>query len=160
VTRKPGFPPGDPRKWLPTRCVLTWPASHGSHHQPPFNATRVRWQFLGISRGFSVRFRTQETPTSATALTVAPAIAAVASKKEGGRIALAPSPALRAVVLGREDGTKVVLEEMPKVEDVVQTNVIAVVKPVQRSNKRSPATPDLLAHNKADDLLAMLPPGK
>jgi hypothetical protein len=29
-----------------------------------------------------------------------------------------------------EDGTKVVLEEMPKVEGVVQTNVIAVVKPV------------------------------
>jgi hypothetical protein len=57
-------------------------------------------------------------------------------QKGGGRIALAPSPALRAVVLGREDGTKVVLEEMPKVEDVVQTNVIAVVKPVQRSNKK------------------------
>ena len=31
-----------------------------------------------------------------------------------------------------EDGTKVVLEELPKVEGVVQTNVIAVVKPVQR----------------------------
>ena len=30
-----------------------------------------------------------------------------------------------------EDGTKVVLEELPKVEGVVQTNVIAVVKPVQ-----------------------------
>ena len=29
-----------------------------------------------------------------------------------------------------EDGTKVVLEELPKVEGVVQTNVIAVVKPV------------------------------
>ena len=30
-----------------------------------------------------------------------------------------------------EDGTRVVLEELPKVEGVVQTNVIAVVKPVQ-----------------------------
>ena len=30
-----------------------------------------------------------------------------------------------------EDGTKVVLEELPKIEGVVQTNVIAVVKPVQ-----------------------------
>jgi hypothetical protein len=30
-----------------------------------------------------------------------------------------------------EDGTRVVLEEPPKVEGVVQTNVIAVVKPVQ-----------------------------
>ena len=29
-----------------------------------------------------------------------------------------------------EDGTRVVLEELPKVEGVVQTNVIAVVKPV------------------------------
>jgi hypothetical protein len=29
-----------------------------------------------------------------------------------------------------EDGTKVVLEELPKVDGVVQTNVIAVVKPV------------------------------
>jgi hypothetical protein len=29
-----------------------------------------------------------------------------------------------------EDGTKVVLEDLPKVEGVVQTNVIAVVKPV------------------------------
>lgn len=31
-----------------------------------------------------------------------------------------------------EDGTKVVLQEMPKVDGVVQTNVIAVVKPVKR----------------------------
>jgi hypothetical protein len=31
-----------------------------------------------------------------------------------------------------EDGTKVVVEELPKVEGVVQTNVIAVVKPVRR----------------------------
>jgi hypothetical protein len=31
-----------------------------------------------------------------------------------------------------EDGTKVVLEELPKVDGVAQTNVIAVVKPVQR----------------------------
>jgi hypothetical protein len=30
-----------------------------------------------------------------------------------------------------EDGTKVVLEDLSKVEGVVQTNVIAVVKPVQ-----------------------------
>jgi hypothetical protein len=30
-----------------------------------------------------------------------------------------------------EDGTRVVLEELPKVDGVVQTNVIAVVKPVQ-----------------------------
>ena len=30
-----------------------------------------------------------------------------------------------------EDGTRVVLEELPKVEGVAQTNVIAVVKPVQ-----------------------------
>jgi len=30
-----------------------------------------------------------------------------------------------------EDGTKVVLEELPKVDGVVQTNVIAVVKPVK-----------------------------
>jgi hypothetical protein len=29
-----------------------------------------------------------------------------------------------------EDGTKVVLEQIPKVDGVVQTNVIAVVKPV------------------------------
>ncbi|MGB6390501.1 MAG: hypothetical protein WBF23_13680, partial [Methyloceanibacter sp.] len=30
-----------------------------------------------------------------------------------------------------EDGTKVVLEELPKIEGVVQTNIIAVVKPVK-----------------------------
>jgi len=30
-----------------------------------------------------------------------------------------------------EDGTKVVLEELTKVEGVVQTNIIAVVKPVK-----------------------------
>ena len=30
-----------------------------------------------------------------------------------------------------EDGTKVVLEDLSKVEGVVQINVIAVVKPVQ-----------------------------
>ena len=30
-----------------------------------------------------------------------------------------------------EDGTKVVLQDPPSVEGVVQTNVIAVVKPVQ-----------------------------
>jgi hypothetical protein len=30
-----------------------------------------------------------------------------------------------------EDATRVVLEELPKVEGVVQTNVIAVVRPVQ-----------------------------
>jgi hypothetical protein len=30
-----------------------------------------------------------------------------------------------------EDGTKVVLEDLPKVEGVVQTNIIAVVKPVK-----------------------------
>ena len=36
-----------------------------------------------------------------------------------------------ARLLDAEDGTRVVLEELPKVEGVVQTNVIAVVKPVQ-----------------------------
>ena len=30
-----------------------------------------------------------------------------------------------------EDGAKVVLQDLPSVEGVVQTNVIAVVKPVQ-----------------------------
>jgi hypothetical protein len=30
-----------------------------------------------------------------------------------------------------EDGTKVVLEELPKVDGVVQTNIIAVVKPAK-----------------------------
>ncbi len=30
-----------------------------------------------------------------------------------------------------EDGTKVVLEDLPKVEGVVQTNIIAVVRPVK-----------------------------
>ncbi len=31
-----------------------------------------------------------------------------------------------------EDGTRVVLQDIPKVDGVVQTNVIAVVRPVQR----------------------------
>ena len=30
-----------------------------------------------------------------------------------------------------EDGTRVVLQDLPNVEGVVQTNIIAVVKPVQ-----------------------------
>jgi hypothetical protein len=30
-----------------------------------------------------------------------------------------------------DDGTKVVLEELPKVDGVVQTNIIAVVKPAK-----------------------------
>ena len=43
-----------------------------------------------------------------------------------------------------EDGTKVVLEELPKVEGVVQTNVIAVVKPVQAATNPGRAGPSRL----------------
>ena len=58
-----------------------------------------------------------------------------------------------------EDGTKAIVEDIAKVEGVVQTNVIAVVKPqhCDQSRSRRPLTPFMLgAMDAAEDGVGVL----
>src|SRR6185312_9441133 len=53
--RKPSFPPVS--RTVAAHMVRTHGALQkpGSHQQPPFHATRLRWQFRGRRHGFLVR---------------------------------------------------------------------------------------------------------